>query len=171
MKASFYGHFVAGEDQEAIKPVISNLEKFGVGAILDYSVEEDLSENETKGHMGKNPDESLDPADEHAQYKPHVEFADRRKGVYSARTYFYEGEEECDMRVNTFLKCIDAAGINIDVCIDTLMFSYLRQVVASRSTLAIFPGIFYLLFLLLLKENTYRQTGSSFLGNLCNAVT
>lgn len=102
---------MAGEDQEAIKPVISNLEKFGVGAILDYSVEEDLSENETKGQMGKNPDESLDPADEHAQYKPHVEFADRRKGVYSARTYFYEGEEECDTRLNTFLKCIDAAGI------------------------------------------------------------
>lgn len=102
---------MAGEDQEAIKPVISNLEKFGVGAILDYSVEEDLSENETKGQMGNNPDESLDPADEHAQYKPHVEFADRRKGVYSARTYFYEGEEECDTRLNTFLKCIDAAGI------------------------------------------------------------
>jgi len=113
MKASFYGHFVAGEDQEAIKPVISNLEKFGVGAILDYSVEEDLSENETKGHMEKTPDKSLDPADEHAQYKPHIEFADRRKGVYSARTYFYEGEEECDMRVNTFLKCIDAAGIDM----------------------------------------------------------
>lgn len=113
MKASFYGHFVAGEDQEAIKPVISNLEKFGVGAILDYSVEEDLSENETRGHMAKTPDKSLDPADEHAQYKPHIEFADRRKGVYSARTYFYEGEEECDMRVNTFLKCIDAAGIDM----------------------------------------------------------
>ena len=113
MKATFYGHFVAGEDQEAIKPVISNLEKFGVGAILDYSVEEDLSENETKGHMGKNLDEStLDPADEHAQYKPHIEFADRRKGVVSARTYFYEGEEECDKRVETFLKCIDAAGKN-----------------------------------------------------------
>ena len=111
MKASFYGHFVAGEDQEAIKPVISNLEKFGVGSILDYSVEEDLSENETTGQIGKNSDESLDPADEHAQYKPHIEFADRRKGVYSARTYFYEGEEECDTRVNTFLKCIDAAGI------------------------------------------------------------
>ena len=110
MKASFYGHFVAGEDQETIKPVISNLEKFGVGAILDYSVEEDLSENEAKGQLGKNPEESLDSADEHAQYKPHIEFADRRKGVYSARTYFYEGEEECDTRVNTFLKCIDAAG-------------------------------------------------------------
>ena len=111
MKATFYGHFVAGEDQEAIKPVIKNLEKFGVGAILDYSVEEDLSENETKSQMSSNGNSSLDPADEYARYKPHVEFADRRKGVYSARTYFYEGEEECDKRVKTFLKCIDAAGL------------------------------------------------------------
>lgn len=110
MKASFYGHFVAGEDQEAIKPVIKNLEKFGVGAILDYSVEEDLSENETKSHVDANSCETLDPSDEHARYKPHAEFADRRKGVYSARTYFYEGEAECDKRVETFLKCIDAAG-------------------------------------------------------------
>lgn len=110
MKASFYGHFVAGEDQEAIKPAIYNLEKFGVGAILDYSVEEDLSENETKSHMGQNTEDSLDPSDEHDKYKPHEEFADRRKGVYSARTYFYEGEEECEKRVDTFLKCIDAAG-------------------------------------------------------------
>nr|XP_058940601.1 proline dehydrogenase 1, mitochondrial-like [Pocillopora verrucosa] len=109
MKASFYGHFVAGEDQEAIKPAIYNLEKFGVGAILDYSVEEDLSENETKSHMGQNTEDSVDPSDEHDKYKPHEEFADRRKGVYSARTYFYEGEEECEKRVDTFLKCIDAA--------------------------------------------------------------
>lgn len=112
MKATFYGHFVAGEDQEAIKPVIKTLEKFGVGAILDYSVEEDLSESETKTHMGKDGDVPSDPADEHARYQPHIEFADRRKGVYSARTYFYEGEQECDKRVETFLKCIDAAGRN-----------------------------------------------------------
>ncbi|XP_068679728.1 proline dehydrogenase 1, mitochondrial-like isoform X1 [Montipora foliosa] len=110
MKATFYGHFVAGEDQEAIKPGIKCLEKFGVGAILDYSVEEDLSESETNGHMAKNSDESSDPSDVYDRYKPHVEFADRRKGVYGARTYFYEGEAECDKRMETFLKCIDAAG-------------------------------------------------------------
>lgn len=120
MKASFYGHFVAGEDEEAIKPVISNLEKFGVGAILDYSVEEDLSESETKSDMGKNSDRSLDPSDEHEQYKPHVEFADRRKGVYSARTYFYEGEEECEKRLKIFLKCVDAAGTILIVSSDSL---------------------------------------------------
>ena len=114
MLQTFYGHFVAGEDQESIKPVIKCLEQFGVGAILDYSVEEDLSECETQSHMSKNTDELSDPADEYARYKPHVEFADRRKGVYGARTYFYEGEEECDKRMETFLKCIDAAGKDVE---------------------------------------------------------
>ena len=104
---------MAGEDEEAIKPTISNLEKFGVGAILDYSVEDDLSENETEQHMGKHADDSADPSDEHARYKSHIEFSDRRKGVCSARTYFYEGEEVCDKRAETFLKCIDAAGTNV----------------------------------------------------------
>ena len=44
MKQSFYGHFVAGEDQEGIKPVISRMHSFGVKSILDYSVEVDESE-------------------------------------------------------------------------------------------------------------------------------
>ena len=48
MKSTFYGHFVGGEDQVALKPVVARLEKFGVGAILDYSVEEDIDESERK---------------------------------------------------------------------------------------------------------------------------
>ena len=48
MKATFYGHFVGGEDHIALKPVVSRLQKYGVGAILDYSVEEDINENETR---------------------------------------------------------------------------------------------------------------------------
>lgn len=44
MKATFYGHFVAGEDQVKIQPTLERLRSFGVKSILDYSVEEDLSE-------------------------------------------------------------------------------------------------------------------------------
>ena len=46
MKLSFYGHFVAGENRQAIKPVIHRMHSFGVKSILDYSVEEDISEQE-----------------------------------------------------------------------------------------------------------------------------
>lgn len=42
MKGTFYGHFVAGELKEEIKPKISLMERFGVGAILDYAVEADM---------------------------------------------------------------------------------------------------------------------------------
>lgn len=48
MKMTFYGQFVAGEDQEAIKPLIQRNQAFGVGAVLDYSVEEDLSAEEAE---------------------------------------------------------------------------------------------------------------------------
>ncbi|EDO37792.1 predicted protein, partial [Nematostella vectensis] len=110
MKSTFYGHFVAGEDRDDIKPTIHNLNKYGVGAILDYSVEEDLSEEETKTAMGNKSKTQVYIADDHGRFKPHEEFADRRKGVFSARTYFYSGEPECDARLETFMECVDAAS-------------------------------------------------------------
>lgn len=45
---TFYGHFVAGEDQESIRPLIRHNKAFGVGFILDYGVEEDLSPEEAE---------------------------------------------------------------------------------------------------------------------------
>lgn len=48
MKATFYGHFVAGEDKVAIRPVIERNRSFGVKSILDYSAEEDVTQEEAK---------------------------------------------------------------------------------------------------------------------------
>ncbi|KAJ9576173.1 hypothetical protein L9F63_006995, partial [Diploptera punctata] len=48
MKSSFYGHFVAGEDQYKIRPVLERLRNFGVKPIMDYSVEEDISQEEAE---------------------------------------------------------------------------------------------------------------------------
>ena len=48
MKQTFYGQFVAGEDRQSIKPAIHRMHSFGVKSILDYSVEEDLSEEQAK---------------------------------------------------------------------------------------------------------------------------
>lgn len=48
MKWTFYGHFVAGEDEVKIRPVLDRLRQFGVKPILDYSVEEDLSQEEAE---------------------------------------------------------------------------------------------------------------------------
>jgi len=48
MKASFYGHFVAGEDVARIRPLVMRNMSFGVRSILDYSVEKDISREEAR---------------------------------------------------------------------------------------------------------------------------
>ncbi len=48
MKMTFYGQFVAGEDHQSIRPVVQKNQAYGVGAVLDYSVEEDLSQEEAE---------------------------------------------------------------------------------------------------------------------------
>jgi len=48
MKASFYGHFVAGEDVARIRPLVHRNMSFGVRSILDYSVEKDISREEAR---------------------------------------------------------------------------------------------------------------------------
>ncbi len=41
MKATFFGQFVAGENDEEIRPLIERLRKFRVSIILNYAVEDD----------------------------------------------------------------------------------------------------------------------------------
>jgi len=48
MKASFYGQFVAGEDEIRIKPTVQRMQHFGIKSILDYSVEKDLSRKQAQ---------------------------------------------------------------------------------------------------------------------------
>lgn len=115
MKQSFYGHFVAGEDQEGIKPVIGRMHSFGVKSILDYSVEVDESEKkkeEKKSFNMKKASEAKDDASKISQYVPldedeHKEI-DRTHNLNSARTFFYQGEAECDANMKVFIDCIDA---------------------------------------------------------------
>ncbi|XP_036730808.1 proline dehydrogenase 1, mitochondrial [Balaenoptera musculus] len=115
MKMTFYGQFVAGEDQESIRPLIQHNRAFGVGSILDYGVEEDLTPEEAE----RKEMESCTSASERdghgtskreKQFQAHRAFGDRRDGVISARTYFYASEAKCDSHMETFLRCIEASG-------------------------------------------------------------
>lgn len=54
MKNTFYGHFVAGEDQNEIKQNVETMRRYGVKSILDYSAEEDLESN----HIAKESSSS-----------------------------------------------------------------------------------------------------------------
>ncbi|XP_054155050.1 proline dehydrogenase 1, mitochondrial-like [Oppia nitens] len=114
LKNSFYGHFVAGEDEQTIRPTLDHLRSFGVKSILDYSAEEDITEEEaihhempdqtTNSNHQQSKDESL------KQFSPQKEFADRRKYRPVARTYFYMNEANCEKNMTTFLRCIDAVA-------------------------------------------------------------
>ncbi|XP_029510520.1 proline dehydrogenase 1, mitochondrial-like isoform X2 [Oncorhynchus nerka] len=115
MKMTFYGQFVAGEDHNSIKPLIRKNQAFGVGSVLDYSVEEDLTQEEAeKKEMDScvSEAEKESPGVDHREkkYKAHRQFGDRRGGVVSARTYFYADEAKCDAQMETFLNCIKASG-------------------------------------------------------------
>lgn len=113
MEASFYGHFVAGADQISIQPKIKRLREFGVKAILDYSVEEDISEDEAlKAEIEScTPVGGDQPAaeEELEKYHVHEEFADRRLKSKD-RTYFYKNETQCDRNMNIFLQSIEAVS-------------------------------------------------------------
>lgn len=49
MRATVYGQFIAGENREAIQPVLDRYRKVGVRSILDYAVEEDVSDESVMG--------------------------------------------------------------------------------------------------------------------------
>ncbi|XP_078198665.1 proline dehydrogenase 1, mitochondrial isoform X3 [Callithrix jacchus] len=119
MKMTFYGHFVAGEDQESIQPLIRHNRAFGVGTILDYGVEEDLGPEEAE-HREMESCTSAAERDssgtnkQEKQYQAYWAFRDHRDGVISARTYFYANEAKCDSHMETLLRCIEASGAASD---------------------------------------------------------
>ncbi|XP_017777258.1 PREDICTED: proline dehydrogenase 1, mitochondrial isoform X2 [Nicrophorus vespilloides] len=114
MKGTFYGHFVAGEDQYKIRPTLERLRSFGVKPILDYSVEEDLTQEEAEKREVESsvPEDkaNVDDTESLKQYSVDKTFADRRYKVQSARTYFYLNEATCERNMETFLKCLEAVA-------------------------------------------------------------
>ncbi|XP_078107446.1 proline dehydrogenase 1, mitochondrial isoform X2 [Sander vitreus] len=115
MKMTFYGQFVAGEDHMAIRPLIQKNQAFGVGSVLDYSVEEDISQEEAEQKemdscVSAAEKESIGEDHREKKYKAHKQFGDRREGVTGARTYFYADEAKCDQHMETFIRCIKASG-------------------------------------------------------------
>lgn len=108
MKMTFYGQFVAGEDHVAIKPLIQKNQAYGVGSVLDYSVEEDIGPEETPQKEPGTDMSSLGDDQGGKQYNG--ELGDCHGGVTGAPAYFYADEAKCDRHMETFIKCIKASG-------------------------------------------------------------
>lgn len=90
MKMTFYGHFVAGEDQQGIKGNVENMMKYGVKSILDYSAEEDLANETVKTE--------------------NVSLIDDSNSINAAKKYFDPFEAQCEKNKRIFLECIDAVS-------------------------------------------------------------
>ena len=84
LKATLYGHFCAGEDQNRIRPVLKRLDEAGIASILDYAAEND-------GPAGETSLPSMPEAEANIR----------------VQTYDYESEAQCDRHVETFLHCIN----------------------------------------------------------------
>jgi hypothetical protein len=84
MKSTFYGHFVAGQDQQDIRKNVENMMKYGVKSILDYSAEEDLNSANKKN--------------------------DEVKLLGGESKYFDPSEAQSDKNKRIFLDCIDAVS-------------------------------------------------------------
>ncbi|XP_028269101.1 proline dehydrogenase 1, mitochondrial-like [Parambassis ranga] len=109
MKMTFYGQFVAGEDHRDIRPLIQKNQAFGVGSVLDYGVEDDISQEEAQQKEMNTcaEKESIGENHKEAKYEAHKQFSGGATGV---RSYVYADEAKCDQHMETFIKCIKASG-------------------------------------------------------------
>jgi len=89
VKSTFFAHFCAGEDAVTIRPTIAKLREAGVGGILDYAAEADLTDT-----AAEDVGEATSSLERPQQ----------------ARAYDYESELQCDKHVDIFLNCIDAVS-------------------------------------------------------------
>ena len=107
LRATFFGHFCAGEDQETIRPTVDSLKKAKVLSILDYAAEADESAKPMDAPTVKSEEWASDaPAASGSQGTVMHEVFPAPQAV--ARTYHYAGEESCDKHVEVFEKCIEA---------------------------------------------------------------
>ncbi|KAG7490518.1 proline dehydrogenase 1, mitochondrial-like [Solea senegalensis] len=109
MKITFYGQFVAGEDEKAVRPLIQKNQAFRVGSILDYCVEKDISQE--KPEMSNScessaANESIGKNNREIDFKEHKQSGDRRGGV----TGVCSNEGKCDQNMEIFIKCISASS-------------------------------------------------------------
>lgn len=102
MKATFFGHFCAGEDEEKIRPVIQSLAKAHIGGIFDYAAESDVGQDKKKGKKKEVKETTAKEdllfilQDNPLQPRP------------VARVYDYESEARCDQHLEIFRKCIQS---------------------------------------------------------------
>ena len=111
MKRTVYGQFVGGEDLQSLRPTISNLSRAGIHSILDYAVEKDIGDKEPVVMETRIKHKSSESSDkyEYPQLKP-TQSVMRTAHRSTGRTYFYEGDPQCEKNRLHFISCIETAA-------------------------------------------------------------
>jgi proline dehydrogenase len=104
IRHSFFNHFCAGETSSGINPIVNKLYQSGVGSILDYAAEADVSEDEKE----KSNLEEKELSELKAVKGLEQNIAIKATG----RIYDYESERKCDHHVDIFRQCIEAVKDN-----------------------------------------------------------
>ena len=118
MKMTIYGHFVAGEDKSEVIQRISKLREGGINCVLDYSAEEDVSDEDKVSHEIRakvKADVNGSVGIEEDLQSSTKEFRTTQQTGGSvkratARTYFYKDEVKCDKNRDIFIDCINMAA-------------------------------------------------------------
>jgi hypothetical protein len=108
LQMSLFGHFCGGTDEVRIRPKIAQLERAGIGSILDFAAEDDLESDED--NKNKNKNDTATPSNNSNSSSPKSTLADRIvvDNTPNSRVYAYETEQQCDRHVETFKRCIRA---------------------------------------------------------------
>lgn len=111
MKRTVYGQFVGGEDLKSLRPTISKLSRAGINSILDYAVEEDISDKDPVVMETRIKDKSSGSSDDYVypHLKP-IQTVAKTTQRSTGRTYFYEGDELCEQNKANFISCIETAA-------------------------------------------------------------
>jgi proline dehydrogenase len=122
VRRTFFAHFCAGEDGDAIQPTIARLRAANVQSIVDYAAEDDVSgeeeeEEEKDGQQQERrqqapaaPSSSSSSPATPTPATPTSSYVHPRGQAVVGRTYDYADEAACDAHVATFLSAIDAVG-------------------------------------------------------------
>ncbi|VDO11469.1 unnamed protein product [Rodentolepis nana] len=115
MKSTFYGQFVAGENQEEIQSLIQRYRRYNVKSILDYGFEKEDLESDTVKKLEGTLYESLELSDDSSkrinnENQPVIEFGNRQKNIISSRTSLYSSKGQYDENLKILMECIDASA-------------------------------------------------------------
>jgi len=102
VKATFFKHFCAGEDQPEVYRTMKRLQSRGIGGILDFAAEGDDVQPSAPTAPPATPTT--------ASANPKQPVAPGQLGQAVARQYSYVDEDTCDKHVTIFLSAIDTAA-------------------------------------------------------------